>query len=312
MFVFSMPLFFFLSGYLFNPHVEMKRYFEKKCICLLVPYVVFLVLLFIIPQTVAAYRTSGFDAGAIRRIIIPVMLGGRELQGVCGVFWFVSCLFFTQQTANALMLRYSNSTLLWIFGSMLALSCAHSLYFRQYWLPLNLNVVLASAPIFYAGYLFRRAENGLVLRVLAVMASIAAVAASGAGIDISCDMKAAIYGVPAITFVSALAVVISLIGIAKRMEKIPVLTELFGALGRASMVIMFLHQTLLIHSRSYFGPNQEIVRFGFSVFVSYAAYELISRISVARALLLGSEPEFKKLFIKMEITKTNRATPGLS
>jgi fucose 4-O-acetylase-like acetyltransferase len=293
--LFAMPLFFFISGYLFKPCPDAKRYLQTKALHLLVPYAAFLILLFFIPQLVAALQAPSFDLDAFKRIIMPALLGGRELQGPSGIFWFVTCLFATQQLVNQLVPRYAKSKLLLIFGGMLVLSGLHSSYSRQYWLPWTLNVVLASAPIFYAGHLFRQVESALSVRLLAALASLAAVAAIAAGFDLSFDMKSAFYGIPGISVLCALAIVIVSIDIAKRVERLPALSDALSALGRASLVIMFLHQTLLAHSRSFFGMDHEILRFGFVVLVSCLAYELMLKFSVLKALLLGSEPECLKL-----------------
>lgn len=95
---FHMPLFFMISGYLFKPvntFSELKFYIKKLAFRLLVPYCTYLVLfsmynLFLRAQEGPIHLTTLVNEG------ISLLIGGRFITGIHGVFWYVTCLFITQ------------------------------------------------------------------------------------------------------------------------------------------------------------------------------------------------------------------------
>lgn len=81
-FLFHMPLFFVLSGYLLKrKHLVEKGYIVNKVCTLMLPYAVYLLIdLFLVRRD---YSISS---------IIHALWGGRAVPGV---YWYVTCFLFT-------------------------------------------------------------------------------------------------------------------------------------------------------------------------------------------------------------------------
>ncbi|MGX8882274.1 acyltransferase family protein [Methylovorus sp. SPW-M1] len=302
-FLFHMPLFFFISGYLFKPTTDLKGYARKKAIHLLLPYLTFLCVIYILPTVINLIYENRHYFGTFKEITTGVLLGGRALRGIESVFWFVTCLYATQLLVNWLLIKLPKLAN-YLCAGMLCISYVNA-YFHDIWLPWNINVVLAAAPIFFIGHVYKRIPNKIPYEWTAFIVAGAAISLLLAGFDNTYDMKAAQYGLPFITFLSAIAMIVVLIKIATWLEHINYVRELFIQIGQASIIIMFLHQLVLIKSKIYLGENHEAVRFSLAIIITMAAYYLLKRIALSRALFLGSEQDFQMIMFKIRraITK---------
>jgi fucose 4-O-acetylase-like acetyltransferase len=157
-----MPLFFFIAGYLHKLNPNYIRYFKKKATHLLVPYFVFLTLIFI-PFAILIKRESFY------KIVFKYFYGGNFLTEYVTVFWFVTCFFVTQQVFNFIMVKYGvnkrriNKTtiiiIIIIIISSLLLAYINELiflYFRAVPFPWAINIVLYALPVYYCGYLYKQ------------------------------------------------------------------------------------------------------------------------------------------------------------
>jgi fucose 4-O-acetylase-like acetyltransferase len=293
-YLFHMPLFFFLSGYLYKPSPDLWVFMRKKTFHLLVPYAAFLLLVVVLPEIYRAVSVHHFRFAEAKYIVKNAVYGGRRLEGDATAFWFVPCLFLTQQIFNFLVVRGPRAGLLPIILAATVLSYVNSLMFQHARLPLNANVVLAALPLFYLGYVFKRYENRRWITVAAFAASIAAVALVLCGMPNFYDMKVAEYGIPVLTMASAIAVTIALIAVAKQLPQVSVVCRGFVALGQASMVIMFVHQAVFL-MRAELGSNNRGYGIVLAIVVSYLVYVLAKRFAISRAVLLGSESDFRQL-----------------
>lgn len=293
-YLFHMPLFFFLSGYLYKPSPDLWVFLRKKTFHLLVPYAAFLLLIVVIPDVFRAVASHNFGIVEAKHMLKNVIYGGRRLEGAATAFWFVPCLFLTQQIFNLLAVRGRRGGLLLIIVAATVASFVNSLLYQDARLPLNANVVLAALPLFYLGYVFKRYENRRWITPTAFAVGIPAIALVLAGLPNFYDMKVADYGIPGVTMASAIAVTIALIAIAKQLERVSVVSRGFVALGQASMVIMFVHQAVFL-MRAELGSNNRGYGIVLAIAVSYLVYLLAKRSRISRAVLLGSEADFKKL-----------------
>lgn len=93
-FSFHMPLFFFISGYLFKPNNNIKQFFIKKSVKLLIPYISFLIF-FNILTTVRdiLFRPNLINFVSFVKTGMKQLYGGAMLDGYFGVFWFITYLF---------------------------------------------------------------------------------------------------------------------------------------------------------------------------------------------------------------------------
>ena len=284
-YVFHMPLFFFISGYLSKPVMDYRAFFTKKVKSLIIPYIVYLSLLYM--------AFHGFPELTLKRIAINIarpIIGGRFLGGTLGVFWFVTCLFLTQQIMNYLLVKFERKTVLCIMIFFLVLSYINALVFPEFWLPWDANVVLASAPIYYIGYTFKKKVfklNNIIIFI---------------GIILVCgftylypnnfyDMKKAIYGYPFITFISSILLILGVKIAAEYLAEREIFEKPIAELGKASMVIMYLHQPIQYVVKNNFSEDG-LIRIIAAITISYLAYLLFTKNKYTNALLLGNFKQF--------------------
>ncbi len=290
-FLFHMPFFFLLSGFLYSPKEDRQQYLRDKSLHLLVPYFFFLLLIYL---SFVVYRTlhQGFSA----ELLLPVVLGGRLLSGPAGVFWFVTCLFIVQQVMNWLITRYSTARVAQIMAGSLALAYVNSLVFPEAWLAWNANVALAACPFFFLGHLARKhAFDFRRWLPLACVIGLAALVAHGYWPALSFDMKFSDYGIPVVSVAIALALSLVVVELAKLSRRQIVLSRTLSTLGQASMVIMFLHQPIQMVLVKLPALANDTLRLLITLAITVVIYHLASLHVYGRALLLGAAADFRKI-----------------
>lgn len=289
-YVFHMPLFFFISGSLFNKKENLKQYFETKAVHFLIPYLSFL-LIFHFGLNLPKLVSDSSDG--IFQYIYSGIVGGETLHGHTGVFWFVTCLFITQQIANYIMVKCHNVRLLLIVAILLCVSYVNSLFFPNYYLPWSLNVVFAALPIFLIGYLYNKKIRINTLFLLGCLAIIIIIVLKYEGF--SYDMKNAQYGIPFATLLGSLLMIFLIKNLAQLISKNQsVILYILVETGRSSMIIMYLHQPIQIITNRFISTDPTF-RFLFSTLISYVFYLFFLRFSLTRALFLGNKNDFFKI-----------------
>ncbi len=298
-YMFHMPLFFFISGFLFRPEKDTGRYIVKKTVHLLIPYAVFLTLLNSRDAMKAIVRLGSDPSldffflcveGFARQVY-----GGVMLTGVTSVFWFVTCLFFTQQTFNFFVNRYKTKTVLTILVMAYLASMMNASYVPQLKLPFALNTVLAALPFFGAGYFGKdHFEKGWVRGVLLSMFFLEAFLAMGFHISFDYNMKYAKYGAVIVSFLVALGGIELCVWVARIASVVSGAGVMLSLLGGSSLVIMFLHQAIQYGMLdSGFRPlHLQIVRIVFSTGIPVLLCLFLKKAAWARILFLGSYNDF--------------------
>jgi len=284
-----MPLFLFVAGFLFKVQADQREYLFKKFVHLLVPYICFLILLY----TPQAFMSVYHGHENVLQAIEKAVLGGRMLEGRAGVFWFVTCLFATQQIMNYLLNVYSEKKVMGIMAILLGLSFINSEWYPELWLPWSLNNVLAAAPIFFAGYMFRKMPINLKGFEFVMLLGVVFICTRVP--NNLYNIKANNYGIPLVTFGSALIVLLCLITVSRFLVRFPVSTTIFGNISKGSMIIMYLHQSLQFVLKSIFVRDNSYLILGIVLCTCLIIYQFIKRSMYARALLLGSVTDFKIL-----------------
>ena len=264
-FWFHMPLFFFVSGYLYNPRKTVKEYFFHKCNTLLVPYFMFLFLLSI-PDYMYMIRSYTGENNNFYRPFLSFTLkqiyGGRNLYGWFDVFWFVTCLFLTQQLFHSIirLTKKNHAPLVIIIACMYvyATVCTFFPFLRlpSFW---GINSVPMALVFFFFGYLIH--SKGIHLKGVSLLGTalfIAGMALSMGGIiHHDFNMKWDVYGLPALNILIALCGIFSVYALSLLVSYNSRLERVCIALGEASLVIMFCHQAFrqIIFSHIPFAVN---------------------------------------------------------
>jgi polysaccharide biosynthesis protein PslL len=300
LYLFHMPLFYFISGYLFRPSTQTRRFFFKKALNLLLPYLIFLTL-FSAREMLPLMMSGQYTQSVIT--LLKFLWGGRLLIGWTGVFWFITCLFATQQIFNFLLNKFAPKMICGLMFICLIFSYLSSLLLPEFHLPWSLEVTLAALPFFACGYYIRQANVSFQLP----LASAASFLMMGLSVllvfmrpDAAYNMKYAKYGIPFLSFIAAFAVIVSLIQIAKLICRLPLLKQGLSVAGSASLVIMYLHQPLQIMIKHH-SPllSQEWTRIALSILISILSYRFLMKYAISRALCLGSHQDIKTLTGKL-------------
>ncbi len=290
-YLFHMPLFFFLSGYLHKTQISHWQYFKKKAIHLLLPYLSFLVLLAPFQSRFDVTHATG--PHAVRRQIFNIAWGGCHLHGLVGVFWFLSCLFALQQFMTFVISKLRPRNVLILGGAFLLLSYAGSVYSPNIDLPLALQIVPAAIPFFVAGHFMARVRNQPALLLFAsALGTIVALLLSWKGDGISYDMKHMNYGVPFLSFVLSLCCIVTLAKISEWISSVVILKTTLSSFGKMSIGIMSTHIAFMAIPFLKLGSAANCwVRFSLVAAGAYGITFFFAKFPVTRALFLGSEKD---------------------
>ncbi len=251
LFLFHMPLFFFLSGYLHRTEPALLLYLRKKAVHLLLPYFSFLLVLSPLEVLYSIRHNE-----SVRQALENCAFGGVRLEGSLSIFWFVTCLFITQQVANLLLTKWSGRVVAVIGMMSLVTAYATAGAFHVWQIPWDANVALAALPMFLAGAGYRRIPQTRVVTAMAVPIALTGAVMVCRGIGLAYDMRDAVYGKALLTPEISLAWVLSVFAVSRWISDWPVIARGLASLGRRSMGIMFLHEAVSlpllhrhIHSR---------------------------------------------------------------
>lgn len=239
LFSFHVPLFFFISGFLFNPNKPFKLFLKRKVQTLLVP-------LFSMGLILLLYSILSGEYGAAD--FIKDFLIQKRFTSM----WFFTCIFLMELLYFFLFNTFQTviETLLITIGLFL---CG-VIYGKTGGAPLiwNIDVVLTGCVFFFFGWLSKKyinvfdsffaSQKKLVLQcvlflLLSILFSIANYRLSGEFLDLFHNRLGCI----PVTLLSALFGIAFAVSLAKvRTERI------FGYIGSNSIVYFSLHQFMLI------------------------------------------------------------------
>ncbi len=297
-YIFHMPLFFYISGYLLKPTVDYKLFLTHKAKSLLVPYLIYLIILYLI-----YYGFPDLTRKGLSSYFYKLVMGGKLLGGGLGIFWFVTCLFFTQQVVNYSLTKFKARTVMFIMLFFLALSYINSLWMPNFWLPWNLNVVLAAAPIYFIGFWFKN-ENISVNTLYILMGILLVIVFSLFFPANLYDMKNSYYGLPVITLISSLVFILGLKKFSQYISTIRIIEKPVSEIGRASMAIMFLHQPVQLIINKYISDDR-VLRIFLAILIPYLLYVLFKKNKVTDALLLGNYRKFDVIQLLSKIKNSS-------
>lgn len=279
--VFHMPLFFFLSGYLFKPDPDGVGYAVKKARHLLVPYFAFLFLLSVPIMVKMTLAGKGWAQ------LLVQLSGGQGIGGTMAVFWFVTCLYFTQQVMNFLLVRWRTGIVALVVVVGLAASYVN-LWYPWFALPLNLHVVPAAMPYFFLGYLCKGRALPAAAAAPAWIGSAIAISLALSGYLVAQDMKYTIYGIPLLSLALALCMIVAFMQANLYLARVKPIAAVLTALGRYSMGIMFMHMPIAVALRTVSPAGSETVRFIVAVIASYGLSMAFDRFTLTRSIFLGA------------------------
>ncbi len=238
---FHMPLFFIISGFLFEKSNKKEgRLLAKirdKTYKYLIPYCSFYFLILIVLRVDACL----WPLITIEDVKI-LLIGGAELVGAFGPFWFITVLYLTQ-IVFLLITEYVNNKV----GAIIIVFCyilSHVSLFRNtiIW---DANVTLYALFFFGAGYMcaayplekkFRK--SAVAIAVIIVFLSI--VLQTLGVMNYRLDMKSASYNNLILDIVIPTSFSLVVLDISRVLSKMPI-GKCFAFIGKDTLPIMYLH-----------------------------------------------------------------------
>ncbi|MEC3949891.1 acyltransferase family protein [Sphingobium sp. HWE2-09] len=274
-YAFHMPLFFLLSGMLSRPHA-VGAFTRRQVITQMRPYAAFLLLLILIDQLIEPLKGGRPIFHQWPQDLVPILLGGFWLRGPYTIFWFVPCLMIARILFNILLNRWPDPLdRRWAFVLLPALILAYGLHYWTEASPLGLLSVPMAFVLLWAGAAWPRVRwRGWMVAPLGAMALLGL-----AGVLPALNMKGGDYGVPLLSIGAAIATCLLLFRLSALFAPYagPV-----AALGRASLVIMYLHVALIHYGSPYLDKGALLA---LALMLPFLAYHLI-RVTPLRRIFL--------------------------
>lgn len=285
---FRMPLFFLLSGMVFKP-IDPARYMSwavKRTKGLMTPYIAYGLLI----TTVLLLFT--FNLKGFAENIARLLYGGLSLTGPYGVFWFITCLLFTQLLFGYIT-RFRKATQIVIIVLYYLLAHVISMTsLKNYNLPWNIDVSLIAITYYALGYYGKKAIPALLSRwavvpVLLLLSAAAFYLDRTGVISYTLNMKYKEYDALVLDLAIPLIISLSVCAIVYWLSRLLPLTWL-GNLGRNTVAIMYLHLPINYGLKTLLGTEYGLIPFTLvGVVIPLLIAWLIVRVPILARLYLG-------------------------
>lgn len=286
-YIFHMPFFFFLSGYLHHADSNKRVFLYKKVASLIVPYTIYLITLYPFQNP---FNFSDFTVNSFLYYLNDIIYGGIRLINMVGTLWFLPCLFLTQQISNTLILSCSKGFLYLTILILLVISYVHAYEYPGFDLPLSTHILAASIPIYLIGYFSHKELNYSAHYINLIKLSTILYIAVSVPLIISTphDMKRNAYGIPFISTLTSLSISAYIFLVSYRLSHFQKLEGILSKIGKASLTIMILHQPVQLLVKKEVS-NNTFIRTLSAIFISYLMHQLFIRFRVTRMLFLGQK-----------------------
>lgn len=286
-YLFHMPLFFFVSGFLYKKNEHNISYTVKKFRNLIIPY--FSVFILVYPILLIFYFPDGYAINHFEKDIILYICGGRDLRNLANAIfvtmWFITCLFFVQIIYNYIQTRFKQNIVHIIIIAMLIGSYVNSILFPGFWLYWSLNVVLGAIPFYHLGYLSRKI-NWDKYSFLLIMAGLISMLSVTIIPGNKYDMMLNYYGIPMFTLLCSICCILMIRTMSVYLSKNKISNYILSELGKASLVIMAFQFPVYQLLRKYLSIKS-IPAIVAMIILPYFIYYFFNKYRITQILFLG-------------------------
>lgn len=242
---FHMPLFFFLSGYIFcfSKTSSFKNFVNKRLKTIVVPYFVFAFFFYIYWLLIEIrFRTEGLSVNKLKPLI-GIFYGNGPWLTFNIVLWFLPCLFITEITFY-LIIKFTKEQkyvfLILFISSIIGYLISIYLKFR---LPWDINIMCTSIVFYGLGYILH--ESNLDNKLTTMQESIFIILLLSVNIPIAfinkaVDMDFLTLGNYFLYYIAAISGTLFLYLICKKIKH----CNWLSFLGKNSLIIMCIHDPL--------------------------------------------------------------------
>lgn len=146
--MYYVPMFYMISGYLFNPNNSFKDYFFKKTKSLLIPYLFFSALFILMD-----WNTYIHPLSAIKENLYQCLILGKGVSK-SSPLWFVIVLYFSSLIIFMIRKLFVNQYAIVIIIALLSIM-AYIFSVKMIEFPLLIHLIPSTVTFMAAGYLFK-------------------------------------------------------------------------------------------------------------------------------------------------------------
>lgn len=244
MYSFHLPLFFFLSGYVFSTKYDFGEFLMKKIKSIVIPYFCLGIPMYLFRQ-LYLYINGSFSLTGARQQLQQLFLQQRFWT-----LWFVACLFCLNIIFYLLAKLCRNEWQIALISVIFA--CLGLFYYRLGGKPLywNFDASFTAMPFFALGYLYKlhakAVDNVLMPKsiLLFLLFGITNLITWRLSLDetgLGLEMFDSNYGNPVFTYIAAFSGIFCVIIVSKWITITPI-----RYIGENSMIYYAWHQTIMI------------------------------------------------------------------
>lgn len=284
-YMFHMPLFYFISGYLFNPDkYSFKQYVVRKLKTIILPYFIFgiITLLFnyLLHEKVA---------------IVDFLIQKRYLT-----LWFLTSLFFTEIVFYLLNKFIKNEYLKGIIVILLFLVGNVLSNIIDIALPWNFDSICFTLVYYFLGYSFKKYKDVILKRekiiniaslILLPIIFLMEVKLFNKPVDIFHNK----YGIFPLNIISGLCGIFIIMRISSYLVKVKLLSKVLGYIGENSLIFFAFQGIPILLINKLFAINKLILN------LNFVPYNLITVIELVVILVVLSL--LNELFRLLKIKK---------
>ncbi|MGN1267071.1 MAG: acyltransferase family protein [Dorea sp.] len=250
LYTFHMPLFFFMSGYLFSMKSSFGEFLKNKCKRILIPYACLGIILVLFDSWWQGRNPFGdpwFQADLFKGELMALLTQNRFWT-----LWFIACLFWLNILFYILVRFVKKEQIRAIIVVILA--AAGVLYYKNGGaaLPWNVDICLTALPFFYVGYVCRKTDfiNQKILSKkskYAVCVGMIALDAVCAVVNLKMsgeflEFFSNLYGFAPLTYIGAFAGIVAVIILSDMCHGFAPLCYI----GANTMLLYAWHQTMML------------------------------------------------------------------
>ena len=301
---FHMPMFFFVSGFLYKrQNIPFLSFLKKKAKSLLLPFFIFGILHFLYYSLL-----NGFSLVPIKALLLFPTNG----LPIAGALWFLMALFFTD-VIYYLLNTIKNGRILWIVVIMISLAGQILPSLFRLNLPFALGAAMVGVGLMHIGRVLRPFDQQIVdLRIYQILLFGALVVFSIMQSDYI-NMRTGKYSSAFVLFwVNAIAASIIGLNVAKRFKeylKDSIVNRYLQSIGRSSIVYVCLNQIVIMLCGKLVNKALELINVSIGITVVVRILVLILSLMVLFFLSLLFEKTFFRVFIGRFNSKKLSMTP---